>query len=52
MSHGTQPAAQQPSSYADDMHDISVIDDLTQAYAAHPYFADGGKTADFTFAAG
>ena len=41
----SQSAAQQPSSSADDLHDVSLIDDLAQAYAADPYFADGERTA-------
>ena len=49
MSHDSQSTDQQPSSAADD---VSLIDDLTQAYAADPYFTDDEKTADLTFAAG
>ena len=48
-------AAAQPSSSSetdDDLYDISMIDDLAEAYAADPYSADDEKTADLTFASG
>ena len=47
-----QPAAQQSSSSANAQHDVSLIDDLVEAYAADPYFVDEGKTAYLTFAQG
>ena len=46
MSRDSQSAAHQPSS-----GDVCLADNLSQAYAADPYFADGDKTTDFTFAA-
>ena len=50
---GRSAASQQPSSSsetADALHDVSLIDDLAEAYAANPNLAE--NTADFTFAAG
>ena len=52
MSQDSQSAAQQPSSYADDSHDISLIDDLAPACAADACFMNTEKPADLTFAAG
>ena len=47
-------ATQQPSSSetSDTLHDYSLINNLAEAYAADPYFANDEKTADLTFAAG
>ena len=44
---GHPATAQQPSSSesADTLQDISWIDNLAEAYAADPYFADDEKTA-------
>ena len=49
LSHERQSTDQQPSSAADD---VSLIGDLTRAYAADPFFADDEKTADVAFAVG
>ena len=35
---------------ADDLPDFSLMDDLAEAYAADPFFADEDKTSDLTFA--
>ncbi|KAL0038535.1 hypothetical protein WJX77_009904 [Trebouxia sp. C0004] len=42
--------AQQSSAAADALPDVSLIDDLVEAYAADPYFADATKTAGLTYA--
>ena len=54
MSIDEQSATGQPpsSESVDALHDVSLIDDFAEAYAADPDFADDEKTADFTFAAG
>ena len=46
----SQDAAQRASVSADPLSDVSLIDDLVEAYAADPYFADEAKTAGLTFA--
>ncbi|KAL0052364.1 hypothetical protein WJX82_000917 [Trebouxia sp. C0006] len=35
---------------ADELTDHSLIDDIAEAYAADPFFADAAKTAEFIFA--
>ena len=45
-----QDAAWEPAASADPLPDVSLIDDLVEAYAADPYFADAAKTAGLTFA--
>ena len=56
MSKYGQSAVIQPQSSssetADALHAVSMIDNLAEAYAADPFFADEAKTADLTFALG
>ena len=56
MSKDGQSAAIQPQSSssesADALHDVSMIDNLAEAYTADPFFADEAKTADLTIALG
>ena len=47
-----QSADHQSPAVADELPDISLIDDLAEAYAADPFFADDAKTADLNFAQG
>jgi len=47
-----QPADQHMPTAADELTDHSLVDDIAEAYAADPFFADDAKTADLTFAQG
>ena len=55
VTNPTQPLVNpnaQSADQPDELPDISLTDDLAEAYAADPFFADDAKTAELTFAQG